>query len=78
MVAVTSTSNFPARSGVPESAARVRVQLEATRSLIKFGEENLIELVTRPDPQSTPIDKIEIRYYQGCLPVIVRLAARQA
>ena len=33
MVAVTSTSNFPAASGVPESAARVRVQLEPTRPL---------------------------------------------
>ena len=30
---------------------------------IRFGEENMVELVTRPDPQATPIDKVEIRYY---------------
>ncbi|MGA2500632.1 MAG: hypothetical protein ABSH20_23070, partial [Tepidisphaeraceae bacterium] len=30
---------------------------------IRFEEENLVELVTRPDPQATPIDKVEIRYY---------------
>jgi hypothetical protein len=30
---------------------------------VAFGQENLIELVTRGDPQPTPIKVVEIRYY---------------
>jgi hypothetical protein len=30
---------------------------------VNFGQENLIELVTRGDPQPTPIKVVEIRYY---------------
>jgi len=30
---------------------------------INFGQENLIELVLRGDPDSTPIKAVEIRYY---------------
>jgi hypothetical protein len=30
---------------------------------VNFGRENLIELVSRPDPQPTPVKAIEIRYY---------------
>ena len=30
---------------------------------VNFGQENLIELVMRGDPQSTPIKAVEIRYY---------------
>ncbi len=36
---------------------------------VNFGQENLIELVVRPDPQPTPVKVVEIRYYdQGVYP----------